>query len=68
MIDGHTLRIDPSTPPGEYPLLVGLYDPMTGERVSVTGRDANAWGNAVRVGTVQVVAPAASTAGQEDGR
>lgn len=68
VIDGHTLRIDPSTPPGEYPLLVGLYDPMTGERVSVTGRDANAWGNAVRVGTVQVVAPAASTAGQEDGR
>lgn len=56
VVDGHTLRIDPSTPPGEYPLLVGLYDPMTGERVSVNGRDANAWGNGVHLGTVQVVA------------
>jgi hypothetical protein len=56
VVDGHTLRIDPSTPSGEYPLVVGLYDPMTGERVSVKGRDANAWGNAVHLGTVQVVA------------
>jgi 4-amino-4-deoxy-L-arabinose transferase-like glycosyltransferase len=56
VVDGHTLRIDPSTPPGEYPLVVGLYDPMTGERVSVKGRDANAWGNAVHLGTIQVVA------------
>jgi len=53
-VDGHTLRIDPSTPPGEYPILAGLYDPMTGERVPVSGRDANAWGNAVYLGTVEV--------------
>jgi hypothetical protein len=68
VIDGHTLPIDPSTPPGEYPLLVGLYDPMTGERVSVRGRDANAWGNAVRLGTVQVVVPGVSEEAQEDPR
>jgi hypothetical protein len=54
--DGHTLRVDPATPPGKYPLLAGLYDPMLGERVSVTGQDANAWGNAVILGTVRVVA------------
>jgi 4-amino-4-deoxy-L-arabinose transferase-like glycosyltransferase len=60
VIDGHTLRIDSSTPPGRYPLLVGLYDPMTGERVSVTGQDANGWGNAVRLGMVQVAAAGSS--------
>jgi 4-amino-4-deoxy-L-arabinose transferase-like glycosyltransferase len=63
VVDGHTLRIDRSTPPGEYPLLAGLYDPMTGERVSVSGQDANAWGNAAYLGTVQVVARGVS---QED--
>jgi hypothetical protein len=55
VIDGHTLRVDPNTPPGEYWLLAGLYNPMSGERVSVTGRDANDWNNAVRLGTVHVV-------------
>jgi hypothetical protein len=55
VVDGHTLMLDPNTPPGEYQLLAGLYDPMSGERVSVTGRDANDWNNAVRLGTVNVV-------------
>ncbi len=66
VVDGHTLQIDPETPPGEYPLLVGLYDPMTGERVSVTGQDANAWGNAVRLGTVQVTDAETSQTQKED--
>lgn len=66
VIDGHTLRIDPTTPPGKYPLLAGLYDPMTGERVPVTGQDANAWGNAVRLGAVQVTAPTETEYTQED--
>ncbi|MGD8968354.1 MAG: glycosyltransferase family 39 protein, partial [Anaerolineae bacterium] len=66
VVDGHTLRIDPAIPPGEYPLLAGLYDPMTGERVPVTGQDANAWGNAVRLGAVQVVAQTETACIQED--
>jgi 4-amino-4-deoxy-L-arabinose transferase-like glycosyltransferase len=57
VVDGHSLMLDPAAPPGEYPLLVGLYDPMTGERVPVVGRDANPSGNAVYLGTVEVVAP-----------
>jgi 4-amino-4-deoxy-L-arabinose transferase-like glycosyltransferase len=65
VIDGHTLRVDPATPPGDYPLLAGLYDPMTGERVSVTGEDANAWGNAVQLGTVHVIDPTAPNEVQE---
>ena len=58
VIDGHTLPINPATPPGEYPVIVGLYDPQTGERLPVSGSDANEWGNAIHLGTVQVLPPA----------
>jgi 4-amino-4-deoxy-L-arabinose transferase-like glycosyltransferase len=58
VIDGRLLHIDPATPPGEYPVIVGMYDYQTGERLPVSGRDANAWGNGIYVGTVQVL-PAA---------
>jgi hypothetical protein len=57
IVDGHALLIDPATPPGEYPLLVGLYDAMTGERMRVSGGDANSRGDTVYLGTVRVVAP-----------
>jgi len=57
VIDSHSLPVDPATPPGEYPLLVGLYDPMTGERLPVVGRDVNPYGNAAFLGTVKVVTP-----------
>lgn len=55
VIDGHSLSLHPSTPPGTYPLLVGLYDPMTGERLRVEGRNASESWNAVTLGTVEVV-------------
>jgi 4-amino-4-deoxy-L-arabinose transferase-like glycosyltransferase len=58
VIDGRLLPIDPATPPGEYPVVVGMYDYQTGERLPVSGRDANAWGNGIQVGTVQVLSPA----------
>jgi hypothetical protein len=58
VVDGHSLALEPSTSPGEYPMLVGLYDPATGERLPVSGRDTNPGGNAVYLGTVKVVAPA----------
>jgi 4-amino-4-deoxy-L-arabinose transferase-like glycosyltransferase len=61
IVDGRTLLIDPATPPGEYPLLAGLYDSMTGVRLNVSGRDANARGDTVYLGTVRVVAPTASS-------
>lgn len=57
VIDSHSLPVDPATPPGEYPLLVGLYDPMTGERLPVVGRDVNPYGNAAYLGMVGVIAP-----------
>jgi hypothetical protein len=66
IVDGHSLALDPSTPPGEYPLLVGLYDPMTGERLPVTGRNASASGNAVTLGSVEVIAPSSAHTSEED--
>lgn len=62
IVDSRALLIDPDTPPGEYPLLVGLYDPLTGERMRVSGGDANERGDTVYLGTVRVIAPAMSTA------
>lgn len=32
--DEHGVRIAPDAPPGEYRLLVGLYDPVTGQRLT----------------------------------
>jgi len=33
------LWIPPDTPPGDYPLIVGWYDPATGQRLPVEGND-----------------------------
>ena len=54
VIDSHSLPVDPATPPGEYPLLAGLYDPMTGERLPAAGHDVNPYGNAAFLGMVDV--------------
>ncbi|MBN1815605.1 MAG: hypothetical protein JXA14_27475, partial [Anaerolineae bacterium] len=63
VIDGHFLQIDPATPPGKYPVIVGLYDRRTGERLPVSGRDANPDGNAVYVGTIKIVTPTSAVEG-----
>lgn len=34
--DRHTLTFHPAAPPADYALLIGMYDPQTGERVPVT--------------------------------
>jgi len=65
VVDGHSLSLHPSTPPGTYPLLAGLYDPMTGERLPVEGHNASETANAVTLGTVEVLGDCAS---QTDGR
>jgi hypothetical protein len=40
--DPHRLSLPAELPPGDYELLVGLYDPTTGQRVPVTGPGAGA--------------------------
>src|SRR5207244_790848 len=47
--DPHQLTIDPGTPPGTYPVEVGMYDPQTGARAATGTPD-----NRVIIGQVQV--------------
>ena len=39
IVDSHSVRIDTATPPGQYPIRVGLYDSVSGQRVPATGAD-----------------------------
>jgi hypothetical protein len=40
--DRHTLRLDPAAPPADYSIIVGLYNPLTGERLPVPGHPDDA--------------------------
>ena len=40
--DRHTLTFDPVAPPGEYTLIVGLYDPQSGDRLELPGHPDDA--------------------------
>ncbi len=51
IIDRHGLLVPPGTPPGTYRLITGLYNRSDGRRVT------NPQGDAVDLGTVQVVRP-----------
>ena len=54
-IDPHYLPLPPDLPPGEYPLLAGLYDPTTGEREPVWDAAGHPVpGRAVRLGRLTV--------------
>ena len=35
LLDTYVLRVKPDTPPGRYDLLTGLYDPITGQRLTI---------------------------------
>jgi hypothetical protein len=50
--DPHLLTIDRSTPPGVYRVEVGLYDPVTGTRLTAANGDDRAI-----IGEIRVVAP-----------
>jgi hypothetical protein len=47
--DDYALSIDPAAPPGDYRLIVGMYNPTTGERVTTAGG-----ADFIEVGTVTV--------------
>ncbi|MCS7221182.1 MAG: DUF2079 domain-containing protein [Anaerolineae bacterium] len=52
--DAHRLELPADLPTGEYTLVIGLYDPVTGERLpvrDVAGGDA---GNEIRLATVRI--------------
>ncbi len=52
--DRYRVPIDPATPPGDYELLVGLYEPDTGQRLEVIDPAGNPQGNSVPLATVTI--------------
>ncbi len=50
----HPLAVLPGTPPGEYTLVVAVYDPCTGERLPVRGPGGDKLGDALPLRTLQV--------------
>jgi len=55
--DHHALHIYVDTPPGEYPVLVGMYRPSDGQRLDVFDATGNLVSNAVHLTNVVVGAP-----------
>jgi 4-amino-4-deoxy-L-arabinose transferase-like glycosyltransferase len=48
------VTLDPTTPPGEYPVTVGVYDPETWERLEVVDEQGRQAGDAVELTTITV--------------
>ncbi len=55
--DLHRLTIWPGTPPGEYDLLVSVYDVKTGRSLDVRNASGTPVGTTVRLASVQVLPP-----------
>jgi hypothetical protein len=49
--DGHSLSLPLDLPPGRYQLVVGLYDPLSGERLAVNGGGDSVFVREVIVGS-----------------
>jgi 4-amino-4-deoxy-L-arabinose transferase-like glycosyltransferase len=55
--DRYDIAISPTAPPGQYHLLVGMYNATTGERLSVTQNGAPVPDNAILLTTLNVLPP-----------
>jgi len=55
--DPHTLTLLPAAPPGEYRLLVFVYDPATGQRLNVLNDAGLPVNNQFSLGTVAIAPP-----------
>ncbi len=54
IVDRHGVLLPDDLPPGQYQLVAGLYDPITGNRLLVTAGTSAPPGDSWPVGTVQV--------------
>ena len=52
--DTHTLLLPPELPPGQYRLIAGLYQPLTGERLPVVAGAGSVWPDAVLLTEVRL--------------
>ena len=55
ILDGAGLPIPLATPPGQYPLILAVYDPASGQRLPVSGQGA--LDNALVVGSITIRPP-----------
>ncbi len=53
--DQHAIILSPDTPPGEYPLEIGLYLPDTFERLDILDDAGNPAGTSVTLATVEIM-------------
>ncbi len=53
--DPHRLSLPPDTPPGQYTLVVGLYEPDTWRRLPVVNSTSRQWTDVVPIGPVTII-------------
>ncbi len=54
--DAYRVPVQPQAPPGSYQIEVGLYEPLTGERLPLYDEDGNPMGDRLLLAKVQIVA------------
>jgi 4-amino-4-deoxy-L-arabinose transferase-like glycosyltransferase len=55
VVDPYEIPISPDAPPGEYHLLVGLYDPVTGARLPVLDENGQAMGDSIQLNQIIII-------------
>ena len=65
--DNHGLPIHPATPPGEYRVEVGMYDPETGRRLVTEAGDSQVWLEPLAIERPPAPAPTAALGMQHAG-
>jgi hypothetical protein len=55
IVDRYSLLIDPHTPAGSYPILVGMYEPSTGRRMKIFNERGEIAGDAISLREVTVI-------------
>lgn len=55
ILDRHLLKLAPDLPPGDYTLLVGMYEPDLNLRLNYFDVAGNEQGNSLKVGTLKVI-------------
>jgi mannosyltransferase len=55
VVDQYEIPVSPDAPPGEYRLLVGLYDPLTGARLPVLDANGQAMGDSIQLNEIVTI-------------
>ena len=57
MRDQRDIQIEDGAPPGDYRLVVGLYEPNTGDRLPLLDEEGTIQGDSVQLDMFQVAEP-----------